>query len=80
VNRTVCGRFKLTIPFAELVALYKLTLVKPDLFENAHARYNVAPMQTVAVIRYDPETKKRLLEFMRWGLQALGGHRTAQRD
>ena len=64
----MCGRFKLTIPFREIVRLYDLTLSEPSRYDNLRPRYNIAPTQEVAVVRYDPAAKARTLDFLRWGL------------
>lgn len=59
----MCGRYKLTVPFREIVRLYNLTNSV-----NLPARYNIAPTQDVLAVVDDPETKRRRGEMMRWGL------------
>ncbi|HEV2160910.1 MAG TPA: SOS response-associated peptidase [Stellaceae bacterium] len=59
----MCGRYKLTVPFREIVRLYNLTNSV-----NLPARYNIAPTQDVLAVIYDAETKQRRGEMMRWGL------------
>lgn len=59
----MCGRYKLTVPFREIVRLYNLTNSV-----NLPARYNIAPTQDVLVVIDDAETKQRRAEMMRWGL------------
>lgn len=59
----MCGRFKLTVPFREIVRLYNLTNSV-----NTRPRYNVAPTQDVLAVIDDSETKARRGEMMRWGL------------
>lgn len=70
----MCGRFTLKTPVADWLA---------DLFPNwntnaciasqstdaivSHARYNIAPSQQVAVVRYDQDGRL-MLDSMRWGL------------
>jgi|SRR5665213_233205 len=57
----MCGRFKLTTPFSELVRLYGLTNSV-----NLRARYNIAPTQDIAAVR--SHTEGRALDMLRWGL------------
>lgn len=64
----MCGRYKLTVPFREIVRLYNLTNVGASRFDNLPARYNVAPTQEVAVVRRSRETGKREFVMLRWGL------------
>lgn len=59
----MCGGYKLTVPFREIVRLYNLTNSV-----NLPARYNIAPTQDVLVVVDDRETKQRRGEMMRWGL------------
>lgn len=59
----MCGRYKLTVPFREIVRLYNLTNSV-----NLPARYNIAPTQDVLAITFDAETKKRHGDMLRWGL------------
>ncbi|MGH6670430.1 MAG: SOS response-associated peptidase [Xanthobacteraceae bacterium] len=58
----MCGRYKLTVPFSEIVRLYNLTNNV-----NLALRYNIAPTQDIAVVRYDLE-KGRTLAMLHWGL------------
>jgi putative SOS response-associated peptidase YedK len=59
----MCGRFNLTAP-GELVAeefdLDEAPLLKP--------RFNIAPSQPIATIRLQPESGRRGLAELRWGL------------
>jgi putative SOS response-associated peptidase YedK len=63
----MCGRYKLTVPFRELVRLYNVTRVDAR-HDNMPARYNIAPTQDVAAVRLNPETKQREFVMLRWGL------------
>ncbi|MBV9587578.1 MAG: SOS response-associated peptidase, partial [Alphaproteobacteria bacterium] len=38
---------------------------------NAPARYNAAPTDTLAVVRFNPKTRERSLDLLRWGLVPL---------
>lgn len=60
----MCGRYILETPFSELVRLYRLTMdgSRP----NIAPRYNVAPTQSMPVIR--SADSGRELVSMRWGL------------
>ena len=61
----MCGRFKLTIPFRDIVALYNLTRW-PSSSDEDRPRYNIAPTTQVPVIT--SANGERALELMRWGL------------
>lgn len=63
----MCGRYKLTIPFREIVRLYNLTQIAGSRFDNMPARYNIAPTQDVAAVRLD-QAGRRELVMLRWGL------------
>ena len=60
----MCGRFKLTLPFSEIVRLYNLTFSGV----NLKPRYNIAPSQDVLAVRSHPETRERTDDMLRWGL------------
>src|SRR6185437_6493030 len=64
----MCGRYKLELPFREIVRLYNLTQANASRFDNMPARYNIAPTQDVAVVLLNRETKERELVMLRWGL------------
>jgi putative SOS response-associated peptidase YedK len=57
----VCGRFTVKATWAELVALYRLTMDAPP--HNLWPRYNVCPTDPV-----DAVTAEREFVTMRWGL------------
>src|SRR6201994_3523352 len=60
----MCGRFTVKTTWAELIALYRLTMDAPP--HNLRPRYNVCPTDPVDVVTVDED--KRLLTPMRWGL------------
>jgi len=62
----MCGRFSLAVPVADLCSLFGIDL--QALLPPLTPRYNIAPTQTVPVVRASPETGQRELAFMRWGL------------
>ena len=57
----MCGRFTVKASWAELVALYRLTMNASP--HNLRPRYNVCPTDPVDVV-----TAERQLVTMRWGL------------
>ena len=59
-----CGRFTVKATWAELVALYRLTMDAAP--HNLRPRYNVCPTDPVDVVA--AEEGKRELITMRWGL------------
>jgi SOS response associated peptidase (SRAP) len=60
----MCGRFTVKATWAELVALYRLTMDAP--LHNLQPRYNVCPTDPVDVVTV--EYGQRELVTMRWGL------------
>src|SRR5262249_3910934 len=60
----MCGRFTVTATWAELLALYRLTMEAPP--HNLRPRYNVCPTDPVDVVTAQ-EGKRELIQ-MRWGL------------
>jgi putative SOS response-associated peptidase YedK len=59
----MCGRYRLSRRKEFLAEHFD---VEPD--EDWEPRYNIAPSQSVPVIRQHPEESKRLGSSMRWGL------------
>ena len=57
----MCGRYKLTVPFSEIVRLYGVTSVS-----NLQPHYNIAPTQDIAVVRRHEHSRQ--LAMLRWGL------------
>jgi putative SOS response-associated peptidase YedK len=60
----MCGRF-LARKSPEEVARWFATR---NPLPNARPRYNVAPTDAVLAVRFNPETKERTLDPLRWGL------------
>jgi putative SOS response-associated peptidase YedK len=60
----MCGRFTVKMTWAEIVALYKLTLDRPP--HNLPPRYNVCPTDPIDVVT--EQDGKRDFVHMRWGL------------
>src|SRR5258707_4718045 len=81
----MCGRFVQKTPLGEIRVLFGASNPVP----NAPPRYNAAPTDTLAVVRYNPKTSQRSLDLLRWGLVPLWAkdpvlrsemHQRAQRD
>ncbi len=60
----MCGRFIAERPAAEIAELFQTRNAVP----NYPARYNVAPTQPVLAVRFNPKTRERSLDALRWGL------------
>lgn len=60
----MCGRFTNKMTWAEIVALYRLTMAGPP--HNMPPRYNICPTDPVDVVR--ESSNGRELVAMRWGL------------
>jgi putative SOS response-associated peptidase YedK len=60
----MCGRFTVKMTWAEIVALYRLTLDRPP--HNLQSRYNVCPTDPIDVVT--ERDGNRDLVRMRWGL------------
>lgn len=61
----MCGRYTLHSSAAEIAEAFQLDLAElPDL----RPRYNIAPTQSVPIVRSAPETGRRELVLARWGL------------
>ena len=64
----MCGRFKLTIDGQDLAALFGPDeLVELAELLNSTSRYNIAPTQNVAMLRFAANAPFRQLAFVRWG-------------
>ena len=59
----MCGRYTLSTPTDLLSDLYEL-----ETEITTTPRFNIAPTQEAPVIRISPETGKRRLDLLRWGL------------
>ena len=63
----MCGRFVQKTPLGDIRVLFETTNPVP----NMSARYNAAPTDSLAVVRYNPQTRERALDLLRWGLVPL---------
>ncbi|WP_225770441.1 SOS response-associated peptidase [Inquilinus sp. Marseille-Q2685] len=64
----MCGRFVQKLPPEELVETFGADGPVP----NVPARYNAAPTQDLAVVRFNPKTGRRAIDLLRWGLVPNG--------
>jgi len=69
----MCGRFTLRTPLKDVVELFDLALTDSalplDFSESALLpRYNIAPSQQVACVRFDADRQQRTLDWLKWGL------------
>src|SRR5437763_146041 len=63
----MCGGFGQKRPVAEIQVLSGA--VNP--VRNIPPRYNAAPTDPLAVVRFNPQTRQRSLDLLRWGLVPL---------
>ena len=63
----MCGRFVQKTPLGEIHVLFGAEGPVP----NMAPRYNAAPTDNLAVIRFNPQTRTRALDLLRWGLVPL---------
>ncbi|HEX3953645.1 MAG TPA: SOS response-associated peptidase [Stellaceae bacterium] len=63
----MCGRFVQKTPLGEIQVLFETVNPVP----NAPPHYNAAPTQDLAVVRFNPQTRSRALDLLRWGLVPL---------
>jgi putative SOS response-associated peptidase YedK len=62
----MCARYLMNIPAPELLELFGLPA--PSVGPDLQPRYNIAPTQTVPVVRQRPDGAGRELILARWGL------------
>jgi putative SOS response-associated peptidase YedK len=60
----MCGRFIFYSPADSVTKWFGTKNPSP----NSRPRYNVAPTDDVLAVRFNPETKERTLDALRWGL------------
>jgi putative SOS response-associated peptidase YedK len=60
----MCGRFASTLPIEQLARLFAVTEPRP----NSAPNWNLAPTQPAAAVRRHPESGKRVLSLLTWGL------------
>ena len=62
----MCGRVKMEGDFSQLKAAFKIPDDQPAL--NFAASWNVAPTDSLPIVRYNAKEGHRTLDLMRWGL------------
>jgi putative SOS response-associated peptidase YedK len=63
----MCGRFVQKTPLGDIQVLFETLGAVP----NMPPRYNAAPTDSLAVVRFNPQTRERALDLLRWGLVPL---------
>ena len=63
----MCGRFVQKTPLGDIQVLFETAGAVP----NMPPRYNAAPTDSLAVVRFNPQTRERALDLLRWGLVPL---------
>ena len=61
----MCGRYRRTSSEEELCRIYNIPIPPQS---DLPISWNIAPSQDVLAIRYNPKTKQRSLDALRWGL------------
>jgi putative SOS response-associated peptidase YedK len=62
----MCGRARLSSDVSEIKLVFSIPPERPP--PNFAASWNVAPTDTLPVVRYDARAGERSLDVMRWGL------------
>src|SRR5690348_12552962 len=63
----MCGRFVQKTPLGDIQVLFETVGAPP----NMPPRYNAAPTDNLAVVRFNPQSRTRALDLLRWGLVPL---------
>ena len=64
----VCGRYLNKLPVAEIARIFGTRNTLP----NYPQRFNIAPTDPVLTVRFNPETKERSLDALRWVCSRTG--------
>ena len=62
----MCGRARLSSDVSEIKLVFRIPPERP--IPNFPPSWNVAPTDSVPVVRYDPKAGQRSLDLLRWGL------------
>ena len=62
----MCGRAGLSSDVSEIKLVFRIPPERPTL--NFPPSWNVAPTDTLPVVRYDTKAGQRSLDMLRWGL------------
>jgi putative SOS response-associated peptidase YedK len=62
----MCGRVRLSSDVSEITLVFSIPPERPT--PNSPPSWNVAPTDTLPVVRYEPKAGQRSLDMLRWGL------------
>jgi putative SOS response-associated peptidase YedK len=62
----MCGRARLSSDVSEIKLVFRIPPERPT--PNFPPSWNVAPTDTLPVVRYDTKAEQRSLDMLRWGL------------
>src|SRR5262249_38928342 len=62
----MCGRVRLSSDVSEVKLVFSIPAHRPT--PNFPPSWNVAPTDSLPVVRYDTKTSERSLDLLRWGL------------
>jgi putative SOS response-associated peptidase YedK len=62
----MCGRARLSSDVSEIKLRFSIPPSQPP--PNIAPSWNVAPTDTLPIVRYEPKARERRLDLMRWGL------------
>ena len=62
----MCGRARLSSDVSEIKLVFGIPPDRPT--PNFPPSWNVAPTDSLPVVRYDAEAEQRSLDMLRWGL------------
>jgi putative SOS response-associated peptidase YedK len=62
----MCGRARLSSDVSEIKLVFRIPPERPT--PNFPPSWNVAPTDSLPVVRYDPKAGQRSLDLLRWGL------------
>jgi putative SOS response-associated peptidase YedK len=62
----MCGRVRLSSDVSEIKLVFSIPPHRPT--PNFPPSWNVAPTDSLPVVRYDPKAVERSLDMLRWGL------------
>jgi putative SOS response-associated peptidase YedK len=72
----MCGRAKLATDFSEIRIAFRIPPERPA--PNFAPSWNVAPTDSLPIVRYDAKAGERSADMMRWGLVPYTGPRTSR--
>ena len=62
----MCGRVKLSTDFSEIKLAFRIPPGRPA--PNFAPIWNIAPTDSLPIVRYDSKAGERSLDLIRWGL------------